>query len=593
MPKSLQNLPCWDLKDLFHSVEDPRISQILKTAQKEALSFQKKYQGKLKILTSSALSQAYQQLETLLIPLHKVSQYIFLVYSTDTANDTVKALLHHIEEIESDINNLLIFFNLELSRLPQTKINKFIQASVLSNYAYALHLSKKTARYNLTHKEEKIINLKDLTGVQALCKLYEEITASFQFKFKVDGHLKTMNGSELRSLRYHRHPQTRRQAMKAFFKRYQENQILFTNSFNSILKDYSIEKKLRGYKSAISIRNTSNDLSDKSIAVLHDITTASYPLVHRYYKLKAKILNLPDMTLADIYAPMPQSDKHYSWSESKAIILDGFKNFDTDFYQMAKSMYDQKRLHAPVQKNKRGGAYCSSSTPDVKPYILLNYLGKERDIATIAHEIGHAIHDLLASKQTLFNYHPILPLAETASVFSEMLITDLLLKKETNKQNKIALLTSKLEDIFATSHRQNMFSRFEISAHQQIASSFMSAQDLCALYHQELKLMFGKSCRIISEYHWEWASIPHIFESPFYVYAYNFGNLLVMALYESYLEGGASFIPKYKEFLSMGSSAPPATITALVQADISKPKFWQKSLRYIESLLVQLENLCS
>jgi oligoendopeptidase F len=222
---------------------------------------------------------------------------------------------------------------------------------------------------------------------------------------------------------------------------------------------------------------------------------------------------------------------------------------------------------------------------------MLNFLGKPRDIATMAHELGHAIHDMLCSKQTLINFHPILPLAETASVFAEMLITDHLLKTETDTRSKINILTDKLEDIFATSHRQNMFSQFEMATHKHIESDRLSSQDLCKIYKEELKKMFGDAVQYPEEYQWEWSSIPHIFESPFYVYAYNFGNLLVMAMYQQYLEEGKAFMPKYKEFLSYGSSQSPKDITATIGADINTSEFWQKSITYIESLLSELERL--
>jgi oligoendopeptidase F len=272
-------------------------------------------------------------------------------------------------------------------------------------------------------------------------------------------------------------------------------------------------------------------------------------------------------------------------------VLECFSAFDDDFYKMAKTMFDEDRIDAPVSHGKKGGAFCYGSTPELRPYIMLNFLGKQQDIFTIAHELGHAVHDFFSAKQTLLNYHPILPLAETASVFSEMLVTDLLLKRDTDPTTKKAILTDKLESIFATSHRQNMFSRFEITAHKTISKRLMSSDELCELYKSELNMMFGKSIRYTDEYSWEWSSIPHIYEVPFYVYAYNFGNLLVMALYQSYLEDGKLFIPKYKQFLSMGSSASPFDIAKLVGANINSIDFWEKSLLYIEKLIFDLEGL--
>ena len=419
----------------------------------------------------------------------------------------------------------------------------------------------------------------------AFQKLYSELVSSFQFEFEVDGKKETMNGDQLRALRLHEDPKVRRDAMNLFYSEYEKNSIVITHIFNNIIKDYNVERKLRGYKSAISIRNTGNDIDDKAVECLHKVTKKSYPLVQRYYKLKKKILKLDKLTLADIYAPMPKANKTYTWQESKEIVLDSFNKFDPEFYEFAKLMFDQNRIDAPVEKKKRGGAFCSGSTPDIKPYVLLNFMGRPRDVMTLAHELGHAIHDMYASKQTLFNYFPILPLAETASVFSEMIVTDKLLKEETNKKERQALLTEKLEDIFATSHRQNMFSSFEHVVHDKISDSILSTDELKKLYKEELKTMFGNSVEFTPEYEWEWATIPHIFEWPFYVYAYNFGNLLVMALYEQYKESPDTFPTKLKEVLSCGGAKSPKDILKIVKADITKEAFWEKSLSYIEGLL--------
>jgi oligoendopeptidase F len=581
----------WDLRDLFDSIDSPKILEGMEKTKKEACEFENKYKGKLAQQSSESLLEAFETLERIIKPEYKIGQYVQLVYSIDTSCDKVKALMSQVDQIGSEVSNHFVFFDLELAQVSKEKYQEFLNSDCLSEYKYSLSLTKKTAKYNLTEKEEQVINLKDITGESAFKKLYSDLTSSFEFEFEIDGKLKKMNGSELRALRHNPDPKIRRSAMKTFFKSYEENSLVLSQCYNNIVKDQSIEKNLRGYKNAISIRNVGSDLEDTAVEVLHDTTTESYKLVHRYYKLKAKIMDIPDMTLADIYAPMPEANKVYTWDMAKNLVLEGFAAFDEDIYKKAKSMFDENKIHAPVAPTKRGGAYCSSSIPELKPYVLLNFLGKPRDVATLAHELGHAIHDMYCAKQNLTNYHPILPLAETASIFSEMIITDLLLKNETDKQVKQVLICDKLEDIFASSHRQNMFSRFEINSHKKIDKKIMSTPELCKLYTEELKLMFGESVKITDEYKWEWASIPHIYESPFYVYAYNFANLLVIALYEKYLEEGESFIPKYKEFLSLGSAASPLDITATVNADITDPNFWHKSLNYIERLIDQLEEI--
>ena len=581
----------WDLSELFSGLDDPKIDLVLEDSRKQAEAFVGKYKGKLNELSPEELAEAYASLESISSPLYRLSQYVHLRYAVDTVDDQIKAMLAKIEHSASTTSNLLVFFTLELGSLSDEQFAKFEGAEALSDFEYKIAKQRKNARYNLTEKEEQIINLKDLNGSNAHQKLYGELTASFSFEFELDGEMQTMTGDQLRALRQHPDADVRKRAMKLFFSKYEENALVINHLYNSLVKDHGIEVDLRGFDNPISTMNTHNDLSDAAIQALNDVTTESYSLVNRYYKLKAKMLGMDEMTLADIYAPLPQSSKFFPFEKARELVLEGFKSFDDDFYAMAKAMFDENRIDAPIGTKKRGGAFCASSTPDLKPYVLLNYTGKVRDVSTMAHELGHAIHAMLSSGQKLMNYHSILPLAETASIFSEMVLTDSLLKKETDVEVKKSMLTGKLEDIFASSHRQNMFSSFEIASHAAINDQLQSSQDLCDLYTVELKKMFGDSIKFTPEYAWEWSSIPHIFNVPFYVYAYNFGNLLVFALYQQYLEEGESFIPKYKAFLSMGSSASPADITAVVGADINHPDFWRKSLRYIESLVDQLEAL--
>ena len=581
----------WDLKDLFSGIEDPALDKILSDSKTLAENFQTKYKGTLETISASELTLAYKLLEDLYQPLYKADQFAGLIYATDTSNDTVKALVAKIEDVESEVANFTLFFELELAQLSEEKSKALESAPEMATYAYLLEQTRKTSSYNLTEKEEQLINIKDLTGKSAFKKLYSDITSAFEFEFELDGKVQKMNGSQLRALRSHEKADVRRRAMKLFYSKYEEQKMTLGTIYNNIIKDYELDRKKRGYETSISKKNSGNDLDDKAVQVLHDTTTKSAYIVQRYYQLKKTIINLPDLTLADIYAPMPESSKKYSYDEAKTMVLDSFKAFDSEFYDMAKLMFDENRIHAPVEPKKRGGAFCSGYTPDVKPYVMLNFLGKPRDVSTMAHELGHAIHDLLASKQTLFNYHPILPLAETASVFCEMIVTDMLLKNETDDEARQNILTDKLEDIFATSHRQNMFSKFEMKTHDKIAEGLMNPDELCAAYREELDALFGDAVVKPDEYKWEWSTIPHIHESPYYVYAYNFGNLLVMALYQQYLEEGDAFIPKLKAFLGMGGSRSPKEITQVVGVDITDPSFWQKSIVYIESLLTELEGI--
>ncbi len=581
----------WDLWELYTSPEDPKLQATLASSENRSRAFEAAYKGRVKDLGSQELRRAFQELEELLAGLYKAEQFASLLFAVDTGNDKLKAFEAKVNERLAKIGNQLVFFDLELGQLSQEQAQTYADNPRLSELAYYLKRKVETARYDLSEKEERLNNLKDLTGSQAFYTLYEQLVSSFRFDFEVDGEKKVLNGDELRALRQHADPRVRREAMHLFLSRYAEHQLVIGNCFNAIVKSYALEGELRGYATPISRRNVGNDLSDESVRVLHEATVSSYPLVQRYYELKKKLMAMPDMTLADIYAPLPQADKRYTWEEAKALVLTAFQGFDEDFHSKALRMFERRRIDAPVEPSKRGGAFCSSSIPGLDPYVLLNFTGRLRDVATLAHELGHAIHAMVSQGQNLFNYHAILPLAETASIFSEMVLTDYLLKTEQDPKVRLSLLTNKLEDIFASSHRQNMFSQFELQAHGAISRELMSPEGLCDLYAAELQRMFGQSVAIPDEYRWEWSAIPHLFAYPFYVYAYNFANLLVLALYQQYREQGPGFVPSFRRLLSLGSSTNPASITAVVGADIHQRAFWEKSLKVIEGYIEELEKL--
>jgi len=579
----------WDLTDLFNGPDDPKINESLALSGDRAVAFKRKYRKKINNLTPIDLNHAYTELIEVFEPIYRVHQFGSLSLSTNTSDDAVKGLSARIEETLSSISNKILFFSLELAERKDLELLENIPE--LEAFKYNLNQTHKTKKYNLSEKEEQLINLKSLTGKSAFKKLYSEYTSSFTFEFELDGKIKKLTSAELRALRQHPDPDVRHRAMDIFFTKFSDNKLIFTHVYNDIIKDYNIDRNLRGYSSSINVMNVNNDINDSVVNTLMDVTTGSNTLVQKYYKLKRKMLGLNELTLADIYAPLPNASKLYTWSEAQNLVLDAFASFDDEFHMLAKSMFDLNRIDGPAVPNKRGGAFCSSSTPDLKPYVLLNFTGKLRDVSTMAHELGHAIHAMLSTSQHLFNYHPIMPLAETASVFSEMILTDKFLKEMDDKDAKISLLTSKLEDIFATSHRQNMFSRFEVKTHKIISERLMSSDELCKAYREELEEMFGDSVAYSDIYNWEWASIPHMLNVPFYVYAYNFANLLVIALYQQYLDEGDTFVPKFKEFLGSGSSASPSELTRTMGVDINNPDFWRQSMKYIERMINQLEDL--
>ena len=582
----------WDLNELYDSVTTD-CQPLLNSIDESANDFVEKYKGNVANLSSVELHQALKAMERLKSQFYQLSQFAHLNYSVDIQNTDVLKFVAKVDEFGSLLSNKVMFFFLEAGAVSDDCVDKWLSDSLNTNYDYLIRQTVKRNRYRLTEKEEQMINLKDLNGVDALKKLYGEHTSRYQFKLIIDGEEKTMNGTECRALRYHNDPKVRREAMALFFDRYKQDEHIMTHLFNTIIKDFNVERSQRGYQSPIETMNINNDLPNELVDMLHDVTSKSNKLVQRYYGLKKSILGLDRMTLADIYAPMNDDLPLVDWESAKQIVLESFQAFDSDFYEFTKDMIDRNRMHVFPSKVKRGGAFCSSSHPNVRPFVMLNHLGKQRDVATLAHELGHAIHAYFSSKQTLFNYHAILPICETASVFCEMLVIDELKKRATSPNELMILLTTKLEDVFATSHRQNMFSRFEQVVHKKVMDGRISGAELCEIYRNELAEMFGDSVEITDEYHWEWSSIPHMLDVPFYVYSYNFGNLLVLGLYQLYLDEGESFIPKLKRILMAGSSKPPVQLLADEGIDILSESFWQGSINYISSIIDELETVVS
>lgn len=577
----------WNLSELYASLSDPQILKDVDDCLQLAKEFHEQYRGKLgkEETTAELMLRSMKDRETIWAKFSRARSFVGLMYSVETMNTEIHKLLAKMEEVGTEISNLMLFASIEFTELSDEKVAELRKSPLMKEYDNFIHQSRVFKPYILSEEVEKALNMKEITGASAFTKLYEELTASLQFKVHIDGEEETLNDSQIRSLRSHPNPDIRLQSVTNYYSVYEENSLVLSTIFNNIIKDRVIDCKQRGYKSSIEPMNLHNQLSEEVINTLVNVTTDNNQLVHDYYKIKAKLLGVEKLRLCDIYAPVTQDPDFYTWDEAKAIVLEAYKEFDPFFYETASKLFENNWVDAATINGKRGGAFCSGLHSH-HPYVFLNFLGKQRDIMTLAHEFGHAVHFTLSLKQNLVNYHAILPLAEVASTFGEMVVTDYLLKKITDKQAKIALLTSKLEDLFATCNRQNMFTRFELASHQIITEELPSKEQLCECYMEELKRMFGDSVEIQPDYQWEWATIPHIFHTPFYVYSYNFAQLLVIALYEQYLQKGESFKAGYFKLLESGSNASPSELLKNVGITIEDSNFWQSGFDYIRKHLL-------
>ncbi|MGC8818543.1 MAG: M3 family oligoendopeptidase [Athalassotoga sp.] len=572
----------WNLGDLYSSVED-----LKKDGEKlleESKSFHQKFSDTQKVFEDRNLTRlSIDTLSDLYDKLGKISQYAYLRFAENTVADETKKILAWVENIETEVQSNLIFYNLAISKMPDELFEK-VKPSI-TDYKHFLESSRRFKDHLFSEREEQLIVHKNSTGTNAFVKFYTQLTSTYRFRIKLDGKSQTINGSQLRSLRTHPDPKIREMVTSKLFKKYRSNALEIENAYNAVAKDYDVESKLRNYPSPISMRNLDNEVSDNVVETLVNVTTKNNSLVARYYKIKSKLMN-QKLKLSDIYAPVGDVQRKFTWNEAKDIVRKAFYDFDERFGKIIDEFFEKRWIHASPMPAKEGGAFCSYSTPKTHPYVLLTFTGQIKDVMTLGHELGHGLHGVLSSKQNVLQYHTPLTMAETASTFAEMLLMDYFLEKLPKKEI-LPFIASKLEDLFATMNRQNMFTRFELRAHEKISKEGATFEELSDIYNEELHEMFGDSVEYNPEFRWEWSSVPHFFHTPFYCYAYDFAQLLVISLYAKYKSGMNNFKQKYVNLLSAGGSDSPEKLLEPFGISLSDPSFWQGGFDYIEENLLK------
>jgi oligoendopeptidase F len=443
--------------------------------------------------------------------------------------------------------------------------------------------------YTLDEKSEQIINIKDDNGIGAVMTLYSMLTNRLEFTLEVDGETTRLTRDALAGYAHSTQPELRAAAYRELYRVFAEEATILGQIYVNVVRDWHEEAVgLRGYPSAIAVRNTDNDIPDRAVDVLLEVARANAPVFQRYFRLKAGWLGLDRLRRYDIYAPLASSERKIPYEEAVRSVLETFGEFDARFAGMAERVLAENHLDGEIRKGKRAGAFCATVLPRLTPWVLVNYTGRVRDVTTLAHELGHAVHSMLAENHSILTQHASLPLAETASVFAEMLITDRLLREEPDPLARRDLLASAVDDVYATVLRQSYFVLFELEAHQAILAG-RSLEDLNEIYLAKLAEQFGDSVLVAPEFRYEWLSIPHIYQTPFYCYAYSFGQLLVLALYRRYQEQGAAFKPGYLKLLGYGGSARPEAILAEVGIDMTDRHFWQGGFDLVRQRIDELE----
>ncbi len=516
-----------------------------------------------------------------------VNAVAYLSFAENTQSSQALALQDRINQIITAIENRTMFFSLWFKALPDAQARNLIAAA--GDLRYYLESLRRFKPFTLSEPEEKIINLKDSNGIEALVKIYEIITNSFTFSLDVEGETKKLTRDGLTQYYRHPSPQIREATYRELYRVFADNRIVIAQIFSALVRDWGAEGvSLRGYASPMAVRNLGNNIADEVVDTLLNVCRENAPLFQRYFRLKARLLGMQKLRRYDIYAPVAKSEKMITFDEAVPLVLDCFRKFSPQVAQAASQVLERSHLDSEIRPGKRGGAFSYSPSPKLVPWVLTNYNGRIRDVTTLAHELGHSVHAIMASSHSILSFHAPLPLAETASVFAEMLVTDRLLKQESDPTIQRDLLMTILDDAYATVERQAFISIFERDAHSKIAQGATSEQ-LAEAYMQGLRQQFGEAVELYDEFSWEWLTIPHIFTSPFYTYAYSFGQLLVLALYQQYLNNPKEFTPRYLQLLSFGGSEEPQAILRSAGLDITAAEFWQGGFDVLQTMLVQLE----
>jgi len=585
----------WDLTSLYQGPNDPAWQADLDLAAEQAGCFRRRYRGQINssTVTADILAAALKDQQDIQARILKPYLYAQLSFSLDSRPAAVKALLARVREAWSAISEQTLFFELEILQLSAAVFADLLHDRRLGEYRHHLEQLRCHAPYTLSEEVEQVLKRKDLSGREAFVQLFDELSTSLRYRFVMPGDSdeREVTGEELLGLLYHADRSVREASFTTFLQKHAEHELVLTSCFNNILLDHGKESELRNYPDLMTPTHLSSETAPEMVEQMMRVTEANYPLAQEYFELKRQLLGFDELMNTDLYAPVAAKLRCFSFAEARQLVHDALADFDPRMAELASDFFRDRRVDVYPATGKSGGAFCMPMLPGYLPYLLLNFTGSLRDVSTLAHEMGHGLHSVLAQEQNLFHYQAPLPFAETASVFGEMLLTRHLLDAESDPQVKISLLCSKLEDIIATTFRQNLLTRFELTAHRQRGEGLLSAEDLCELWWRENAKLFGDKVRMIESYRWGWSYISHFIHSRFYCYSYVFGELLVLALYQKYLEEGEVFVPKYLELLAKGGSEQPQKMLEPLGIDLADPDFWQKGYDFVGGLLAELKGL--
>ncbi|TMB78518.1 MAG: M3 family oligoendopeptidase [Chloroflexi bacterium] len=578
----------WNLSDLFASPDDPKIEAALARDLERAKAFEATYKGKVATLEPKPFAAMMRELADYEESSTRAEVYAYMLHSENTQDNAAGRLLARVREASAERGSHMVFFALELAQITDEHAAKLYADPESAIYRHTVDEARKFRPHQLSEPEERVLTDFSPVGSSSWVRLFEELCA--RIRVEVDGRDLALD----QALTLLREPdrEVRRQASAALTQALSGDLRTRGYIFNVILQEKAIDDRLRHFPTWISSRNLANETSDEAVQALVDAVTGRYDVCVRYYRVKRKLLNVGDLHEWDRYAPVSDTTRDLTWDDAKELVLGSYYRFSKRAGSQVEEFFKNSWIDAPVVPGKAGGAYCMPVTPRHHPYVLLNFTGKLRDALVLAHELGHGLHDRLASKQHIFDYHPPLTLAETASVFGEALTFDRIMAEEKDPKVRLALLCGQCEDAFSTVFRQVAFNRYEDASHnRRRTEGELSVEELGEMFQEKLQPMFGDALILTEEHKVWWSYVGHFLHTPGYVYAYAFGNLLALSVYHRYLERGEEFVEQYLEFLAAGGSTRPDELVKRIGMDITNPDFWDAGLKILDGMVTEVEGL--
>jgi oligoendopeptidase F len=594
-PTSSADGVAWDLGDLYRGIDDPAIEQDLQQAERRAITFENTYRGKIDVPGGPALPtlvEAVRELESLFEQMDRPAIFASLVHSARTDDPAHGKLFAHTREKRTEINKHLIFFDLEWIKVDDAIVTALLQAPALARYKHYLEQKRVWKPHYLSEPEEKILDEKNITGRSAFVRLFDETVSSLRFPFTLDGTTEQLGMQSILAKLYDANRAVRAAGAAGLTQGLKENARLLGYILNTLVLDHRSDCTLRKHADVMAPRHLANEIDASVVAALMTATQRHHGTVQRYYRLKGKLLGLVTLYDYDRYAPIFSDQPAVDWPTARRIVEESYLAFSPKAGEVIQQFFARKWIDAELRQGKRGGAFSSSAVPSAHPYILMSYTDKLRDVMTLAHELGHGLHQYLARGVGYLQCDTPLTTAETASVFGEMLTFRRLQQLYPEPRTRLAMLCAKIEDGFATVFRQVVLTRFEQSVHQaRYDEGELSVDRLNQLWLEANRPMHGDVVHLTGDYAWWWAYIGHFVHVPFYCYAYAFGELLVLALVKKYEQEGSAFVPKYLDMLASGGSEAPHVLVGKLGVDVTDPGFWELGLQLLGDMVGEAEKL--